>query len=423
LADGQATSGSVHAEALELFKRRRFQESFVLLKQICAGEHGALGPAKLKAAYGAGLKCCSRMQSWPETAAMANAAIEAFPDSAEFHRYLGEAFIHLDRAVDAMAVLARSVELDPDQEAARGMLQVLRLQARPAAPSSPLRIWPTRRADFADPRKLVSRFVLRDAATSPFITRDSVFMTLGSCFAGHLGRRLEAAGHRVNLEDIGEEINSPAANRHLFDWVEKGVVDAPTSMMEEVYGAGRRERLRRAIAGSDVFVLTLGVAPSFHDAETGAFVFTTTGSMTGLDHLQKRCVMRTASVDEAAGDIGRVLEAIARMARPGARVVLTVSPVPLSGTTEFSSAVIADCLSKSTLRLACQELTGARADQGVVYWPSFEIVRWLGAHFARELPPVFGEEDGNSRHVSTWLVDLIVDLFLEHWSAPGRAQG
>ena len=107
---------------------------------------------------------------------------------------------------------------------------------------------------------------------------------------------------------------------------------------------------------------------------------------------------------------------VRRIAGRQVKMVLTVSPVPLAGTTEFASAVIADCLSKSTLRLACHEVVTSEAAQGVVYWPSFEIVRWLGTHFGPSQPPVFGVEDGNMRHVSSWLIDVIIDMFLEHWS-------
>ena len=55
----------------------------------------------------------------------------------------------------------------------------------------------------------------------------------------------------------------------------------------------------------------------------------------------------------------------------------------------------------------------ARSSEGVLYWPSFEIVRWLGPHFGGALPDVYGADDGNSRHVSAWLVDEIVGEFLK----------
>jgi hypothetical protein len=120
-------------------------------------------------------------------------------------------------------------------------------------------------------------------------------------------------------------------------------------------------------------------------------------------------------VQENADNIAAIIEAVRRIAARKIDVVLTVSPVPLSGTTEFASAVIADCLSKSTLRLACQQVL-SRRPPGVFYWPSFEIVRWLGPHFGSLQPDVYGAHDGNTRHVSPWLVDIIVDLFLEHYA-------
>jgi hypothetical protein len=92
----------------------------------------------------------------------------------------------------------------------------------------------------------------------------------------------------------------------------------------------------------------------------------------------------------------------------------------MGATTEFRSAVIADCLSKSTLRVACHEALQELDGERVVYWPSFEIVRWLGAHFGHDFEPAFGVDDGNNRHVSTWLVDTIIDLFLETYSQPER---
>ena len=45
---------------------------------------------------------------------------------------------------------------------------------------------------------------------------------------------------------------------------------------------------------------------------------------------------------------------------------------------------------------------------GVSYWPSFEMVRWLGVYFE----DVFGLEDQRSRHVSSFVIQNIIGLFL-----------
>jgi hypothetical protein len=85
------------------------------------------------------------------------------------------------------------------------------------------------------------------------------------------------------------------------------------------------------------------------------------------------------------------------------------------GTAEMASAVLADCVSKSSLRAALHEVLAGGTHAGVHYWPSFEIVRWLGGHagFA-----VYGADDANSRHVNEAVVRLIVERFLRHVFAP-----
>ncbi len=199
--------------------------------------------------------------------------------------------------------------------------------------------------------------------------------------------------------------------------------------MEKFYGEAMRERLRRYVEESEVFVLTLGLAPCFFEADTGRFVFYPPQTDTGRDLLLANTVMRTTTVSENIRNLGLVLDSLRRLARRPPTIILTVSPVPLSGTLEFHSAVVADCVSKSTLRVACHEVMTLQDSADVLYWPSFEIVRWLGTHFGPDQPHVYGAEDSNTRHVSEWVVRLIIDLFLEHYSVgeapaqPAEAQG
>ena len=84
--------------------------------------------------------------------------------------------------------------------------------------------------------------------------------------------------------------------------------------------------------------------------------------------------------------------------------------MPLSASAEMSSILIADCVSKSTLRAAVHEITTEIPE--LTYFPAFELVRWLSAYTSAE---VFGADDGNSRHVSNWVVECIVDSFIENY--------
>jgi hypothetical protein len=112
----------------------------------------------------------------------------------------------------------------------------------------------------------------------------------------------------------------------------------------------------------------------------------------------------------------RAIHELLQRVRPGIRLVLTVSPVPLAATFEMASAVVADCVSKSVLRAAAHEfLKGAGAE--VSYWPSYEMVRWIGGHTGG----AFGGDDGSNHHVTDALVTDIVELFVEYFGeSPAR---
>ena len=49
------------------------------------------------------------------------------------------------------------------------------------------------------------------------------------------------------------------------------------------------------------------------------------------------------------------------------------------------------------------------------YWPSFEIVRWVGAHLDW---PAYGVPDGVTSHASRYLVAAIIESFTESFYVP-----
>ena len=400
-------------EGVVIWRQGRTAEAIERLEQVLDGAFGPVDDA-LRRKVLSRLLVFAPTESWAKAEALALEAVRVFPQEAFGWLHLGEALIQQDRHEEAETRLLKAIEIDPAADDARLLLVMARRRMNPSAVTAKRpkpRPWPDRQHLFDDPRHLLERYLLRGYPAEPFVRAGTTFMTLGSCFAENLARRLAAEGYPVHSEPIGEEVNSTWANRFLLKWVEEGAVDGPTRVIDEVYGPQRRERLRAGIIASDVLVLTLGVAPCFFDRETGEFAFSNMSSHTGHQYLQRQCVMRTTTVAENVANLVEILAAADRIAGRPHRFVLTVSPVALAATTEFYSAVIADCLSKSTLRLACQDLIQARPE--LIYWPSFEIVRWLGVHYTRPEAPVFGADDGNTRHVSTWLVELIVRLFLD----------
>ena len=411
--DGDLDSTAAFLRAMDFSNEKRWDESLDLLNGVIGGRYGVPDEDVLRRSYRRALRTLADLSRWSDMQSLSQTALERFPEDADIHRRLGEALYFLGRPIEARHALERAVALDPEMAEARAALSLLKAEpaGEPEAPRQ-VRPWPTRKAHFEDPRRLIGKYLLRGREKDRFIDDGAAFFTLGSCFAGNLATRLKARGFPVHYEDIGEEVNSTFANRSLLDWIERGPIDEPTALMEELYGPRVRARFRKGLKRCSVFVMTLGVAACFFREDTGAFAFAPLTTRLGGDALFKRYRMRTTTVAENVDNIAAIIASVRRLARHPPRIVLTVSPVPMSATTELSSAISADALSKSTLRVACEEAVNAHAGQGVIYWPSFEMVRWLGAHFGPEHPAYAGDDD-NTRHVSGWLVDMIIDLFLE----------
>lgn len=117
-------------------------------------------------------------------------------------------------------------------------------------------------------------------------------------------------------------------------------------------------------------MVTLGVAPAFFFADTHELAFLEPYRPL-LD--QGKVYMRTPGVGELKPVIAECLRHL-RQVNPSARIYASISPVPLMGTVELGNTIVADCVSKATLRAALHEVLQETPGQ-VLYWPSFEVVR------------------------------------------------
>src|SRR4030095_15183101 len=106
--------------------------------------------------------------------------------------------------------------------------------------------------------------------------------------------------------------------------------------------------------------------------------------------------------------------------------ILTLSPVPLDSAIGIKKtmpygAIELDCISKSTLRAALHEVVSqvAATDRKLHYFPSYEIVRWIGPMLAE---PTFGAEDASSRHVSSHVLDGVYAYFIRKYGGSDPAE-
>ena len=414
LDESPTSAEALYQQARSLRDMGRLREAFDLFLKIARTSDGVFAEKQRRHAYSLALNCAGKLPDWGIAESTAREALDLHPSSPEYHTRLGEALLRLQRYDEAEAALVHALELRPADQEVPLLLELARARAELAPARAKIATWPVRQRSFADLKTLVRRYLLGRRRGAPIIAPESIFMTFGSCFAVNLARHLRSMGRTVHAAEIGEDVNSTFANRHLLDWVENGVTNAATAAIQDAYGPSMREQLRRQIAESDVFVITLGAAVCFFSKDTGDFAFVVSKTPTAADHLFENHVMRTTTVAENVENLHCMMDSVARMADRPPKFVLTVSPVPLGGTTERESAVIADCVSKSTLRVAADQVCAEDTGRHLVYWPSFEIVRWLSPHFGPDHAPVFGADDGNTRHVSDWLVRRIVKLFVEH---------
>ena len=282
------------------------------------------------------------------------------------------------------------------------------------------------------------------------IARSDRVATAGSCFAQHISRSLVASGFNYFVTETAH----PAISEYFYKDFNYGIFTARygaiytvrqlRQLLQRAYGqfapveyawsgegvrvidpyrpliqprgfscaaelvADRAQHfaaVRKAIEQMDVFVFTLGLTEAWTSARDGA-VFPLCPGVAGGEFDAERYEFRNFDVGEVAADLAFAVEFIAQR-NPSAKVILTVSPVPLAATAENRSVLVSTTYSKSVLRVAAEQIS-RRFDQ-VAYFPSYEIITGAyarGAYFA-----------ANLRDVTEAGVQHVMRLFMKHYAS------
>lgn len=160
--------------------------------------------------------------------------------------------------------------------------------------------------------------------------------------------------------------------------------------------------VREMIETLDVFVFTLGLTEAWID-EDGA-VFPLAPGVAGGTYDPARHRFHNFTVAETVADLAEAVAAI-RQRNPGARFILTVSPVPLMATALDRHVLVSTTHSKAILRVAAQMV--ADGDPSIDYFPSYEIItapQTRGAYYGTDARSV---TEAGVRHVTR--------VFLRHY--------
>lgn len=282
--------------------------------------------------------------------------------------------------------------------------------------------FPPTRSDFeGEPAEVFRELVLPGSApATPLLSADDEVIALGSCFARELRDHLLRADIGSRSVWVPDGLNNTFA---LVDFISWCVTGSQTGrgfsyrrtedgqIMKWKPPTTPRDQYLDAFGSAGCFVFTLGLSEVWEDKETGA-VFWQGVPENVFD--EGRHVFRLSTVAENERNILQIVELV-RSVNEQAPIVLTLSPIPLKATFREVSCVVADCVSKSVLRVAIDQVTARNLDC-VYYWPSFEMVRWVGAHRSEA---AFGSdkersaERSASRSVTPEIVDAIVQAFID----------
>ncbi len=278
--------------------------------------------------------------------------------------------------------------------------------------------------------------------------------TIGSCFAQHISRHLQRSGFNYFVTEQGDPGMSPEAllrhnygvfsarygnvytarqARQVFDrafgefepvdnvWEFNGRYVDPLRPRIEPDGfesvaaleQSRVEHLaavRRMFTETDVLLFTLGLTEAWESlADHTVYPLAPGVSGGSFDEKQYRFVNFT--VTEVIEDLERLAEGVRRV-NPGVRIILTVSPVPISATYEPRHVVVSSTATKATLRVAADHMVRGR--DWIDYFPGYEIVAGSPAGAQYYTP--------NMRGVSPVGVDHVMRVFARHvLAAPGNA--
>lgn len=249
----------------------------------------------------------------------------------------------------------------------------------------------------------------------PVIKKSDRITAFGSCFAGNVSRYLHQRGYEVNahhwkhansdLIRIDEIMVHTPSLLAQFEWAFNGkplsnvIVD---NKSEELKSYHEEDEMRDIIVNSDVFIVTYGLTEAWYDKQEKCYLWKF------IPHKKldsSRYVNKTIPYDENRENIEKIYRLI-RDNRPDARIIFTLSPIPLLGTYSGKAIYPANEVSKSRLRVALDEFCSKwTSDENLFYFPSYELVKYfLNAPW----------KDDN-RHITEEAVHEIMTLFEAHF--------
>ncbi len=197
------------------------------------------------------------------------------------------------------------------------------------------------------------------------------------------------------LTRVTQKLPNGQCPTYYVDPYREGVIFDSVEAYEANYPC-HIEASRQALVRSEYFVVTLGLNECWEYLPDQSVI------SRNPQELNIRFLLRprVLSVEENFDNIQRFFD-IVRAHNPTFKLIVSVSPVPFMATWQGSDkhVVTANTHSKAVLRVAAEEL--ARRNDGIFYFPSFEMVTVCTAN----------PWQPDLRHVTPKAVDRVMQLF------------
>jgi hypothetical protein len=279
------------------------------------------------------------------------------------------------------------------------------------------------------------------------ISKDDKIATTGSCFAQHIARTLQREGYNYLVTEQFTGVNGTTDENYsvfparfgnvyttkqlvqLIDRAFGGRILPPSLPTKSKSGSFvdlYRPRVqtngyasaadvnadaeyhldctRRMFLECNILIFTLGLTEHWRRKSDGVALPLAPGVVTEDRSVTEDVEFHNSTFTETLSELADFYQKL-RSVNAGAKLLLTVSPVPLIATYEPRSVLVSTIASKSILRAAVDEF--CRSNPKVSYFPSYEMV--TGPH----APPHFYEPD--RRNVSAAGVAFVMERFKRHY--------
>lgn len=191
-------------------------------------------------------------------------------------------------------------------------------------------------------------------------------------------------------------------NNRYFDALRPSIEAKGFDSVDEVL-ANRKSHLSRVkelLLKMDIFIFTLGLTELWVHKSSGTVYPTAPGVLAG-EFDEKIYEFKNSNYEEILSDFRKFRSLVKRM-RGGKKfkIILTVSPVPLTATASGKHVLLSNTCSKSILRCVASELSVSRS---IDYFPSYEIVTNPSS-----ISYAYSE---NLRNVSPEMVEVVMHHF------------